>query len=120
MGGVKIIFFFLSLQKIKKRKDCRVRRRDEELQRIRNSRFDGLSDTIDYYDSVVNDEKRPLSLQQRKQLEEVGKTISVFGEAGNNYYKLSKQLIKQSDKMARSQNLRKGRVKTAAKGGSYT
>jgi hypothetical protein len=88
--------------------------RDREL---RASRFEGLSDTIDYFDSILNDEKRPLSSQQRKQLEEVGRTISVFGEAGENYYKLTQQLLKQSDKMAkRSVSMRSNTIKTAAKG----
>lgn len=88
--------------------------RDREL---RASRFEGLSDTIDYFDSILNDEKRPLSSQQRKQLEEVGKTISVFGEAGESYYKLTQQLLKQSDKMAKSSvSMRSRTIKMAAKG----
>lgn len=86
---------------------------------IRASRFDGLSDTIEYYEHLIKDRNHSLSKAQRQQLEEAGKTISVFGEAGENYYKLSMQLIKQSDKMAKTTSVRsnvKDMTKTAAKG----
>ena len=86
---------------------------------VRASRFDGLSDTIEYYEHLIKDRNHSLSKTQRKQLEEAGRTISVFGEAGDNYYKLSKQLIKESDKMAKTASLRSNVTnvaKTASKG----
>lgn len=52
---------------------------------VRSSRFDSLSDTIDYYIGLY-DERGKLSVEQADDLYDTAKVISSFGEAGEMYY----------------------------------
>ena len=51
----------------------------------RQTRFEGLSDTIDYYLFLFH-ERGNLSKPQITDLKDAANTISCIGEAGENYY----------------------------------
>ena len=59
----------------------------------RNLRFDGLSDTIEYYEYLVKDCGHTLSEEQREDLRGVASMIVCFGEAGESYYTLAMELL---------------------------
>ena len=61
---------------------------------IRSSRFDSLSDTIDYYIGLY-DERGDLSVEQADDLYDTAKVISSFGEAGEMYYNEAMEVLEE-------------------------
>ena len=64
------------------------------LQVRRQTRFDGLSDTVDYYLYLFHEGKH-LSDVQLSDLKEKSDILRCFGEAGKNYYIEVQALFKQ-------------------------
>lgn len=83
-----------------------------------------MSDTIEYYDHLVNERGVTLNKSQRQQLEEAGRTIATFGKAGDGYYKLSKNIlngkdpnyISMSERLNNSTNVRSKTIGVVTKG----
>lgn len=63
------------------------------LDKIKESRFEGLTDTIDHYQWMVHDGHK-LSDQQREQLQEAVDAISCFGEKAQKWADLGKEILK--------------------------
>ena len=61
---------------------------------VRSSRFDSLSDTIDYYIGLY-DERGKLSGEQADDLYDTAKVISSFGEAGEMYYNEAMDVLEE-------------------------
>lgn len=64
------------------------------LQVRRQTRFDGLSDTVDYYLYLFH-ERKHLSDVQLSDLKEKSDILRCFGEAGKNYYNEVQELFKR-------------------------
>lgn len=60
----------------------------------RQTRFDGLSDTVDYYLYLFH-ERKHLSDVQLNDLKEKSDILRCFGEAGKNYYNEVQELFKR-------------------------
>ena len=63
------------------------------LQVRRQTRFDGLSDTVDYYLYLFH-ERKHLSDAQLNDLKEKSDILRCFGEAGKGYYDEVQELFK--------------------------
>lgn len=77
-----------------------------DLQGIRLTRWRGLSEQIDHYLYMIQDGHK-LSKQQADHLEELAKTISVFGKAGADYAEDAMKEVKKARGIS---------VRSAAKG----
>ena len=60
--------------------------------KLKESRFNGLTDTIDYYFWQTN-EGFGLSPEQREQLEETRNAVSCFGEIGTKWAELADEIL---------------------------
>ena len=61
---------------------------------IKESRFYGLTDQIDFYIWKFNDRKT-LSMEQKKHLAELRDTISVFGKRSEKWVKVSDLILSE-------------------------
>ena len=60
--------------------------------KIKQQRFSGLTDTIDYYANMVGD-GHALGPEQRSQLQEVVNTVSCFGEDAQKWVDLGNEIL---------------------------
>lgn len=63
-----------------------------DLKKIRQTRLEGLTDTIDFYQWTTN-EGFSLSEEQRKQLLEVRNAIQCFGEDASCWVELADEIL---------------------------
>lgn len=65
----------------------------EDLSNLRQTRFDGLVDKIEYYLYLVDEKGATLSTEQQEDLKNACDTIEVFGETGANWAELGRELL---------------------------
>lgn len=65
----------------------------QDLNKIKESRFNGMVDAIDYYFHLSNMVSKPLSKVQKNDLKDIVKSLSVFGKRAEKWVGLANEMI---------------------------